>query len=152
MELAKYDFAKPNDLEDADIEAILARADDFISWCNDIKEYALGAAIAGKAWTNYKLVEGRSTRKYTSESDVAKAVKEVKQGKIAFKVDKGGIVHTSIGKVSFSPEMIRENAVAFIQTLIKLKPAAAKGTYIKSIYLSSTMSKGIKVDTKSIEA
>ena len=88
----------------------------------------------------------------TVTPDVAKAVKEVKQGKIDFKVDKGGIVHTSIGKVSFTPEMIKENAQAFIQTLIKLKPAAAKGTYIKSIYLSSTMSKGIKVDPKSIEA
>ncbi len=88
----------------------------------------------------------------TVTPDVAKAVKEVKQGKIDFKVDKGGIVHTSIGKVSFTPEKIKENAQAFIQTLIKLKPAAAKGTYIKSIYLSSTMSKGIKVDTKSIEA
>ena len=88
----------------------------------------------------------------TVTPDVAKAVKEVKQGKIDFKVDKGGIVHTSIGKVSFTPQMIKENAVAFIQTLIKLKPAAAKGTYIKSIYLSSTMSKGIKVDPKSVEA
>ena len=88
----------------------------------------------------------------TVTPDVAKAVKEVKQGKIDFKVDKGGIVHTSIGKVSFAPEKIKENAQAFIQTLIKLKPAAAKGTYIKSIYLSSTMSKGIKVDPKSIEA
>ena len=88
----------------------------------------------------------------TVTPDVAKAVKEVKQGKIDFKVDKGGIVHSSIGKVSFTPEQIKENAQAFIQMLIKLKPAAAKGTYIKSIYLSSTMSKGIKVDTKSIEA
>ena len=88
----------------------------------------------------------------TVTPDVAKAVKEVKQGKIDFKVDKGGIVHTSIGKVSFAPSQIKENAQAFIQTLIKLKPAAAKGTYIKSIYLSSTMSKGIKVDPKSVEA
>ena len=88
----------------------------------------------------------------TVTPDVAKAVKEVKQGKIDFKVDKGGIVHTSIGKVSFTPDQIRDNAAAFINTLIKLKPAAAKGTYIKSIYLSSTMSKGIKVDPKSIEA
>lgn len=83
--------------------------------------------------------------------DVAKAIKEVKQGKIDFKVDKGGIVHTSIGKVSFEPEKIKENAREFIGTLIKLKPATAKGTYIKSIYLSSTMSPGIKVDTKSID-
>ena len=78
-------------------------------------------------------------------------MKEVKQGKIDFKVDKGGIVHTSIGKVSFTPEKIRENAKEFINTLIKLKPATAKGTYIKSIYLSSTMSPGIKIDTKSID-
>ena len=87
----------------------------------------------------------------TVTPDVAKAVKEVKQGKIDFKVDKFGIVHTSIGKVSFTPEAITENANEFIQTLIKLKPAVSKGTYIKSIYLSSTMSQGIKIDTKSIE-
>ena len=83
--------------------------------------------------------------------DVAKAVREVKQGKIDFKVDKAGIVHASIGKVSFSPEKIYENAKEFIQTIIKLKPAAAKGTYLKSIFISSTMSKGIKVDPKSVE-
>ncbi|MBR5574060.1 MAG: 50S ribosomal protein L1 [Paludibacteraceae bacterium] len=87
----------------------------------------------------------------TVTMDVAKAVKEVKQGKIDFKVDKFGIVHTSIGKVSFAPEAIKENAVEFVQTLIKLKPAVSKGTYIKSIYLSSTMSQGIKIDPKSIE-
>jgi large subunit ribosomal protein L1 len=87
----------------------------------------------------------------TVTPDVAKAVQEVKQGKIDFKVDKAGIIHTSIGKVSFTPEQIRDNAKEFIQTLIKLKPTAAKGTYIKSIYLSSTMSPGIKVDNKSTE-
>ncbi len=87
----------------------------------------------------------------TVTPDVAKAVKEVKQGKIDFKVDKAGIIHTSIGKVSFTPEQIRDNAKEFIQTLIKLKPTAAKGTYIKSIYLSSTMSPGIKLDTKLLE-
>ena len=87
----------------------------------------------------------------TVTPDVAKAVKEVKQGKIDFKVDKFGIVHTSIGKVSFTPEAIAQNANEFIQTLIKLKPAVSKGTYIKSIYLSSTMSQGIKIDPKSIE-
>ena len=85
----------------------------------------------------------------TVTMDVAKAVKEVKQGKIDFKVDKSGIVHTSIGKVSFTPEAIRENAKEFIATINKLKPSAAKGTYIKSIYLSSTMSRGIKIDPKS---
>jgi large subunit ribosomal protein L1 len=83
--------------------------------------------------------------------DVATAVKEVKQGKIDFKVDKAGIVHASIGKVSFTADMIVENAKEFISTLIKLKPASAKGTYVKSIYLSSTMSMGIKVDPKSVE-
>ena len=87
----------------------------------------------------------------TVTMDVAKAVREVKQGKIDFKVDKAGIVHASIGKVSFSPEKIYENAKEFIQTIIKLKPAAAKGTYLKSIFISSTMSKGIKVDPKSVE-
>jgi large subunit ribosomal protein L1 len=87
----------------------------------------------------------------TVTMDVAKAVREVKQGKIDFKVDKFGIVHTSIGKVSFTPEAIAQNATEFIQTLIKLKPAVSKGTYIKSIYLSSTMSQGIKIDPKSIE-
>lgn len=82
---------------------------------------------------------------------VGNAVKEVKAGKIDFKVDKTGIVHTSIGKVSFTPEQIFGNAKEFIATINKLKPAAAKGTYIKSIYLSSTMSKGIKVDPKSVD-
>ncbi len=86
----------------------------------------------------------------TVTMDVAKAVKEVKQGKIDFKVDKTGIVHASIGKVSFTPEQMRDNAKEFINTLIKLKPATAKGTYIKSIYLSSTMSPGVKVEPKSV--
>ena len=86
----------------------------------------------------------------TVTPDVAKAVKEVKQGKIDFKVDKGGIVHTSIGKVSFNATQIQENAKAFVDMLLKLKPTTAKGTYLKSVYLSSTMSPGIKVDTKLI--
>ena len=87
----------------------------------------------------------------TVTMDVAKAIREVKQGKIDFKVDKTGIVHTSIGKVSFTADQIFGNAKEFIATIIKLKPASAKGTYIKSIYISSTMSKGIKVDPKSVE-
>ena len=87
----------------------------------------------------------------TVTTDVAKAVKEVKQGKIDFKVDKYGIVHTSVGKVSFTPEQIAQNAKEFITTLIKLKPTTAKGTYVKSIYLSSTMSAGIKIDPKTVE-
>ena len=87
----------------------------------------------------------------TVTMDVAKAVKEVKQGKIDFKVDKSGIIHTSIGKVSMTPEQIFGNAKEFIQTVIKLKPSSAKGTYLKSIFISSTMSKGIKIDPKSVE-
>lgn len=83
--------------------------------------------------------------------DVAKAVEEVKKGKIDFKVDKNGIVHTSIGKISFTADQVKDNAREFVNTLIKLKPTAAKGTYLKSIYLSSTMSPGIKVDSKTID-
>jgi large subunit ribosomal protein L1 len=84
----------------------------------------------------------------TVTTDIGKAVSEVKKGKIDFKVDKYGILHTSIGKVSFEPQKIVENAREFINTVVKLKPASAKGTYIKSIYLSSTMSLGIKIDAK----
>lgn len=87
----------------------------------------------------------------TVTNEVGKAVKEVKQGKIDFKVDKFGIVHTSIGKVSFTSDKIIENAKEFVATLMKLKPTAAKGTYVKSIYLSSTMSPGVKIDPKSVE-
>jgi large subunit ribosomal protein L1 len=87
----------------------------------------------------------------TVTNEVAKAVKEVKQGKIDFKVDKAGIVHTSVGKVSFTSEKINENVKEFMNTINKLKPTAAKGTYVKSIYLSSTMSAGIKVEPKSVE-
>ena len=87
----------------------------------------------------------------TVTNEVGKAVKEVKQGKIDFKVDKYGIVHTSVGKVSFTPEQLIENAKEFVSTLMKLRPTAAKGTYVKSIYLSSTMSSGIKIEPKSIE-
>ena len=87
----------------------------------------------------------------TVTMDVAKAIREVKQGKIDFKVDKTGIVHASIGMVSFDAQKTYENAKEFIATIIKLKPATAKGTYIKSIYLSSTMSRGIKVDPKTVE-
>jgi large subunit ribosomal protein L1 len=87
----------------------------------------------------------------TVTMDVAKAVKEVKQGKIDFKVDKSGIIHASIGKASFTSEQIAQNAKTFIDMIIKLKPASAKGTYMKSIYLSSTMSRGIKIDPKAVE-
>ena len=82
--------------------------------------------------------------------DVATAVKEVKAGKIDFKVDKTGIIHASIGKVSFSPEKLAENATELIQTLLKLKPSSAKGTYVKSIALASTMGPGIQIDKTTI--
>ncbi len=85
----------------------------------------------------------------TVTMEVGKAISEVKQGKIDFKVDKFGIVHTSIGKVSFTAEKIMENAIEFINMINKLKPSSAKGTYIKSIYMSSTMSPGIEVESKS---
>jgi large subunit ribosomal protein L1 len=87
----------------------------------------------------------------TVTMDVGNAVKDVKQGKIDFKVDKYGIIHSSIGKVSFEPKKIIDNAREFLKTIIKLKPTAAKGTYIKSIYISSTMSYGLQIDPKSVD-
>jgi large subunit ribosomal protein L1 len=87
----------------------------------------------------------------TVTMEIGKAVKEVKQGKIDFKVDKSGIIHASIGKVSFEPNKIAENAKEFISMVNKLKPAAAKGTYIRSLFLSSTMSPGIKIDPKGFD-
>jgi large subunit ribosomal protein L1 len=88
----------------------------------------------------------------TVTMEIGKAVEEVKAGKIDFKVDKYGIIHAGIGRVSFDGDKIRENASELVSTLIKLKPSAAKGTYIKSIYLSSTMSPGIQIDAKSVTA
>jgi large subunit ribosomal protein L1 len=87
----------------------------------------------------------------TVTMEIGKAVKEVKQGKIDFKVDKSGIIHASIGKVSFEPQKIVENAKEFISIVNKLKPAAAKGTYIRSVFISSTMSPGVKVDPKGLD-
>src|SRR5574344_1774400 len=87
----------------------------------------------------------------TVTMEVGKAVKEIKQGKIDFKVDKYGIVHTSVGKVSFDAEKLVDNIHEFIGTIVKLKPSAAKGTYIKSIYLSSTMGPGIQVEPKTAQ-
>ncbi len=86
----------------------------------------------------------------TVTMDIGKAVAEVKAGKIDFKVDKYGIIHAGIGKVSFDAAKIRENAAELIQTLLKLKPTASKGIYVRSIYMSSTMSPGISIDTKSV--
>jgi large subunit ribosomal protein L1 len=84
----------------------------------------------------------------TVTMDIGGAVKDVKQGKIDFKVDKAGIIHSRIGIISFEQNQIVDNAREFINTIVKLKPPAAKGTYIKSIFLSSTMSPSIKIDTK----
>ena len=87
----------------------------------------------------------------TVTMDIPKAVKEVKQGKIDFKVDKAGIVHASIGKASFTPDAIIANVKEFMATIHKLKPSTAKGTYVKSVFLSTTMSKGLRIDPKSID-
>lgn len=86
----------------------------------------------------------------TVTNNIGEAVRQVKAGKIDFRVDKSGIVHTSIGKVSFTPDQIADNAREFLRTLERLKPTSAKGTYMKSVYLSSTMSPGIKVDTRAL--
>jgi len=88
----------------------------------------------------------------TVTMEVGKAITDVKKGKIDFRVDKFGIVHAGVGKVSFEPEMIADNARELLSTILKLKPSAAKGTYVKSIYMSSTMSPGIPIDPRSIDA
>lgn len=87
----------------------------------------------------------------TVTMEVGKAVKEVKAGKIDFKVDKFGIVHSSVGKIAFSAEQIADNASEFMNTILKLRPTTAKGTYVKSIFLSTTMSPGLQIDPKSVE-
>ena len=87
----------------------------------------------------------------TVTMEVGKAVKEVKAGKIDFKVDKFGIVHSTVGKIAFSAEQIADNASEFMNTILKLKPTTAKGTYVKSIFLSTTMSPGLQIDPKSVE-
>ena len=133
----------------------------WVGWYDSAGQYAEIGRYAGRLYHGTQIgALGRvlgprglmpNPKSGTVTMDVAKAVKEVKQGKIDFKVDKSGIVHTSIGKVSFTADQIRDNAKEFIATIIKLKPSSAKGTYIKSIYLSSTMSKGVKIDPKTVE-
>ncbi|MDH3251648.1 MAG: 50S ribosomal protein L1, partial [Ignavibacteria bacterium] len=88
----------------------------------------------------------------TVTPDVAKAVKEVKAGKIEFRVDKAGVIHASVGKASFEPKQLTDNIHAFLNTVVRLKPTSAKGTYIKSITLSSTMGPGVKIDRNQIAA
>jgi len=87
----------------------------------------------------------------TVTMDIGKAVTEVKAGKIDFKVDRYGIIHTTVGKVSFTPEQLADNVKEFVSTVMKLKPSAAKGAYVKSVFLSSTMSPGIRIEPKSFE-
>ena len=121
----------------------------------DIDVIITQPAIMGKIGALGRVLDPRglmpNPKSGTVTNEVGAAVKEVKSGKIDFKVDKTGIVHTSIGKASFTAEQIKENAAEFISTLIKLKPSAAKGAYIKSIFISSTMSPGVKIDPKSVE-
>jgi large subunit ribosomal protein L1 len=111
-------------------------------------------AVMGKVGALGKILGPRglmpNPKTGTVTMEVGKAVEEVKAGKIDFKVDKYGIVHTTIGRVSFDKEKIVDNAKEFLSTIAKLKPSSAKGTYIKSVSLSSTMSPGIKIETKSI--
>lgn len=111
-------------------------------------------AVMGKVGALGKILGPRglmpNPKTGTVTMDVGKAVEEVKAGKIDFKVDKYGIVHTTIGRVSFDNQKIVDNAKEFLSTIAKLKPSSAKGTYIKSISLSSTMSPGIKIETKNI--
>jgi large subunit ribosomal protein L1 len=92
-----------------------------------------------------------NTKSGTVTFDLAKAIKEIKAGKIEFRVDKGGVVHAPVGKKSFGPEKIRENLEKLIETLVKMKPTAAKGTYIKGIALATTMSPGVKLDTAEVK-
>jgi len=111
-------------------------------------------AVMGKVGALGKILGPRglmpNPKTGTVTMEVGKAVEEVKAGKIDFKVDKYGIVHTTIGRISFDKEKIVDNAKEFLSTIAKLKPSSAKGTYIKSISLSSTMSPGIKIETKNI--
>jgi len=148
---------------DKEAEAIAAGADfvgldDYIEkikggW-TDIDVIITMPSVMGKVGALGRILGPRglmpNPKTGTVTLDVAKAVVEVKAGKIDFKVDKYGIIHSSVGKVSFEKDKLRENASELISTLIKLKPSAAKGTYIKSIYISSTMSAGIQIDTKSV--
>lgn len=150
---------------DKEAEAIAAGADhvgldDYIEkikggW-TDIDVIITMPSVMGKVGALGRILGPRSLmpnpKTGTVTMDVAKAVEEVKAGKIDFKVDKYGIIHSSVGKVSFDGNKIRENSMELIQTLIKMKPSSAKGTYIKSVYLSSTMSPSIQIDAKSVVA
>ena len=150
---------------DKEAEAIAAGADhvgldDYIEkikggW-TDVDVIITMPSVMGKVGALGRILGPRSLmpnpKTGTVTMDVAKAVEEVKAGQIDFKVDKYGIIHSSVGKVSFEGNKIRENSMELISTLIKMKPSSAKGTYIKSVYLSSTMSPGIQIDAKTVVA
>ena len=146
------------------VEEAKAAGADYVGLDEDIEKLKSGwtdidiiitmPAIMGKIGALGRILGPRglmpNPKSGTVTMEIGKAVKEVKQGKIDFKVDKFGIVHTSIGKVNFEAEKIMDNAREFMATIQKLKPSSAKGTYVKSVFLSSTMSPGIKLDLKSL--
>ena len=138
----------------ADYVGLDAYIDKLKSGWTDIAIIFTMPAIMGKIGALGRILGPRglmpNPKSGTVTMEIGKAVKEVKQGKIDFKVDKFGIVHTSIGKVNFEAEKIMDNAREFMATIQKLKPSSAKGTYVKSVFLSSTMSPGIKLDLKSL--
>lgn len=145
--------------EAKDAGADFAGLDDFIEkikggW-TDVDVIITMPSVMGKVGQLGRILGPRglmpNPKSGTVTMEIGKAVREVKQGKIDFKADKSGIIHASVGKVSFEPEMIAENAREFVSMVNKLKPAAAKGTYIRSLFLSSTMSPGIKVDPKGLD-
>ncbi len=150
---------------DKEAEAVAAGADfvgldDYIekikSGWTDVDVIITMPSVMGKVGALGRILGPRSLmpnpKTGTVTMEIGKAVEEVKAGKIDFKVDKYGIIHSSVGKVSFEGNKIRENSMELIQTLIKMKPSSAKGTYIKSVFLSSTMSPGIQIDTKTVVA
>ncbi len=150
---------------DKEAEAVAAGADfvgldDYIEkikggW-TDVDVIITMPSVMGKVGALGRILGPRSLmpnpKTGTVTMEIGKAVEEVKAGKIDFKVDKYGIIHSSVGKVSFEGNKIHENSLELIQTLIKMKPSSAKGTYIKSVFLSSTMSPGIQIDTKTVVA
>ena len=148
----------PDKVEEAKAGADYVGLDEYIeklkSGWTDIDIIITMPAIMGKIGALGRILGPRglmpNPKSGTVTMEIGKAVQEVKQGKIDFKVDKFGIVHTSIGKVNFDAEKIMDNAREFMATIQKLKPSSAKGTYVKSVFLSSTMSPGIKLDLKSL--
>jgi large subunit ribosomal protein L1 len=139
----------------ADYVGLDTYVDKIQSGWTDIDVIITMPAVMGKIGKLGKILGPRglmpNPKSGTVTMDIGKAVKEVKMGKIDFKVDKTGIVHTSIGKASFTADQLTDNAREFLHTLVKLKPSAAKGSYIRSIFISSTMSPGIKVDAKAFD-